>query len=121
MNNQEKLPFKYSTDRPLMGFQELMQRRVQQILLVSSVYDSFILAQDGQLNESMLSQYLELNLMNAPVITRVSEGKEALEMLKGDSNFDVVIITMHLGDMHALEFAKKIREVDTEIPVILLT
>ena len=121
MHNHEKLPFKYSTDRPLMGFQELMKRRVQEILLVSSVYDSFILAQDGQLNESMLSQYLELNLLNAPVITRVSEGKEALDMLKGENTFDVVIITMHLGDMHALDFARKIRELDMEIPVILLT
>ena len=33
------------------GFENLMPFRVQDILLVSSLYDSFILREDGRLNE----------------------------------------------------------------------
>jgi len=38
------------------GFHDLMRCRVENILLVSSLYDSFILAEDGQLNELILSE-----------------------------------------------------------------
>ena len=57
--------------------------RVQHILLVSSLYDSFILAEDGQLNEALLGEYLELNLSQNPDLTRVSTGAEALAMAAG--------------------------------------
>ena len=57
---------------------DLAKFRVQEILLVSSLYDSFILAEDGQLNELVLSEFLDLNLRHPPTLTRVSTGSEAL-------------------------------------------
>jgi len=59
----------------LRGFQDLMRRRVENILLVSSLYDSFILAEDGQLNELILSEFLHLNLLHTPGLTHVSSGQ----------------------------------------------
>ena len=41
-------------------YQDLIRRRVHRILLVSSLYDSFILAEDGQLSQAFLTQFLEL-------------------------------------------------------------
>lgn len=120
MNSFDQLHQKFTTDKPLLGFQNLMRLRVRNILLVSSVYDSFILAQDGQLNESMISEYMELNLQNAPVITRVSSGKEAMEALQGAASIDLIIITLHLGDMHAMEFVRLVRQLNSKIPVVLL-
>ena len=43
------------------GFENLMPFRVQNILLVSSLYDSFILREDGRLNELLIDESLELN------------------------------------------------------------
>ena len=42
------------------GFENLMPFRVQNILLVSSLYDSFILREDGRLNELLIDESLEL-------------------------------------------------------------
>ena len=36
------------------GFQDLIQKRVQDVLLVSTLYDYYILSQDGRLNEQFL-------------------------------------------------------------------
>ena len=43
-------------ERLFEGFENLMPFRVQDILLVSSLYDSFILREDGRLNELLIGQ-----------------------------------------------------------------
>ena len=44
------------------GFENLMPFKVHNILLVSSLYDSFILREDGRLNELLIDESLDLNL-----------------------------------------------------------
>src|SRR5438093_1288208 len=43
-------------------FSDLARFRVHDILLVSSLYDSFILADDGELHEVILKEFLDLNV-----------------------------------------------------------
>ena len=62
------------------GFENLMPFRVQKILLVSSLYDSFILREDGRLNELLIDESLELNLRQIPSITHVSSSAEAVAL-----------------------------------------
>jgi len=102
-------------------FQNLMPFRVQNILLVSSYYDAFQLAEDGEPSELMLSEYLNLNLRHAPGITPVTSGREAIKLAKQNSRFNLIVTTMHLSDMHCVEFAKLVEEEGLNIPVILLT
>ena len=64
----------------LEGFDNLMPFKVQNILLVSSLYDSFILREDGRLNELLIDESLELNLQQIPGITHVSSCAEAVDM-----------------------------------------
>ena len=64
--------------RRFSQYEKLMPHRVRDILLVASLYDSFILAEDGQLNELILDRYVDLNLRYAPRVRRVSTGAEAL-------------------------------------------
>ena len=47
------------------GFENLMPFKVQNILLVSSLYDSFILREDGRLNELLIDESLDLNLQQS--------------------------------------------------------
>ena len=44
----------------LRSFKDLGRYRVNDILLVSTLYDSFILSEDGQLSEVMLDEFLDL-------------------------------------------------------------
>jgi CheY-like chemotaxis protein len=102
------------------GFQDLAQHRIENILLVSSLYDSFILAEDGQLGERILSEFLDLSFRHSPGITRVSSGAEALALAAGQGRFNLIITSMHVGDMDALTLARKVKEAGLAIPVVLL-
>src|SRR5437763_5280086 len=100
-------------------FVDLAKFRVQEILLVSSLYDSFTLAEDGRLNELVLSEFLDLNLRHPPTLTRVSTGAEALARAP-DGRFNLILTSLHVGDMDALTLARLVRDAGLDIPVALL-
>lgn len=101
-------------------FQDLVRRRVGRILLAASRYDCFILEEDGQLDERMIGEYVELGLWQMPGITRVSSGAEALGRADEERRFDLVVASPHLGDMSAVELARALRERGLDLPVVLL-
>ncbi len=103
------------------GFQQLMRHRVNEILLVSSLYDSYILAEDGQIQELLLSEYMELNLHHSPGMTRVPKASEALWLVEHDPRFNMILTTSNIGDMKVTEFAMRLREKGVRAPVVLLT
>jgi CheY-like chemotaxis protein len=102
-------------------FQNLMRYRIRDILLVSSLYDSFILEEDGHLYEMILSGYHEFNLSQAPRLTRVSSGREAVEMIRKTGRFELVVTTLNLGDMDAMHLAQEVKQIDPDLPLVLLT
>ena len=102
-------------------FQNLMRYRIREILLVSSLYDSFILEEEGQLYEMILSQYQTLNLSQSPSITRVSSAKEAIAMAKDSKRFDLIVTTPNITDMSVIEFAMEVMKSGLGVPVVLLT
>ncbi|MCZ6597967.1 MAG: DUF5752 family protein [Planctomycetota bacterium] len=104
----------------LRSFHELMQQRVQRILLVSSLYDSFIMSEEGHLQESLLSQFLALNLGHFPDLIQVSTAADAVEHLGADDAFDLVIASVHAGDANAAELATSLRDLGHSMPVIAL-
>jgi CheY-like chemotaxis protein len=102
------------------GFQNLMRRRIRDVLLVSSLYDLYLFEEDGRLYELIRNEYQGLHLSHSPELTRVSSGKEALALAKEEKRFDLVITTLHIEDMSALRLAKLLREASLDIPIILL-
>ncbi|MGE5112165.1 MAG: PEP/pyruvate-binding domain-containing protein [Acidobacteriaceae bacterium] len=101
-------------------FENLMPFRVQDILLVSSLYDSFILREDGRLNELMIGESLELNLQHIPGITHVSSGAEALELAKSQPRFNLIVTNLELGDMDAAQLAREVKAAGLDVPVVVL-
>jgi CheY-like chemotaxis protein len=101
------------------SLQDLMRHRVQNILFVSSLYESFIMAEDGQLNELILSKFLDMNLSQAPNLTRVSSGADALALAQ-EQSFDVLITSLQLGDMNAGQLARRVRAAGLALPVMVL-
>ena len=87
-----------------------MRHRVHHILLVSNLYDSFILAEDGQLNQAIVNQFSSLNLSTNPDLTRVPTGSEALSMIREPRRIDLIVTSMQVGDMDAVELARRVRE-----------
>ncbi len=108
----------YSTR--IRKFQKLMRYKVRDVLLISSLYDSYLFEEDGQIYDLVRQEYQGLNLSNVPEFTHVMSGIEALEMLKEDNRYDLIITSMHIEDMHVIRFAKLLREAGVKTPLILL-
>ena len=102
------------------GFQNLMRLRVSNILLVSSLYDLYLFEEDGRLYELIRNEYQGLNLSHSPELTRVSSGYDAINRAKDEGRFDLIISTMHIEDMTALNFAKLARQSGLDLPIVLL-
>jgi len=97
-----------------------MARRVENIILASSVYDTFILEEDGRLNELLLSEFLDLNLHHTTGVRHVTSGAEALSLAACESRFNLIVTACTLADMDAAELAARVKEAGLDVPVILL-
>ena len=101
----------------LEGFDNLMPFKVQNILLVSSLYDSFILREDGRLNELLIDESLELNLRQIPGITHVSSCAEALELARSQPRFNLIVTNLTVADMTAAQLAREVKRAGLDVPV----
>ena len=102
------------------GFENLMPFKVHNILLVSSLYDSFILREDGRLNELLIDESLELNLQQIPGITHVSSCAEALARASSNPQFNLIVTNLAVGDMDAAQLAREVRRAGLDVPVVVL-
>ena len=101
-------------------FHELMARKVNHILLVSSPYDAFIMEEEGRLAQRIIQEYRGLNLSRPPHLTWVSTAREALQELERKP-FDMVITMPRIGDLPVHELGRRIKKDHRHIPVFLLT
>ena len=102
------------------GFENLMPFKVQNILLVSSLYDSFILREDGRLNELLIDESLELNLRQIPGIAHVSSCAEAVELARSQPQFNLIVTNLAVGDMDAAQLAREVKRAGLDVPVLVL-
>ncbi|HUM03973.1 MAG TPA: PEP/pyruvate-binding domain-containing protein [Terriglobales bacterium] len=101
-------------------FDRLMPFRVQDILLVSNLYDSFILKEDGRLNELLIGESRELNLQQIPGVTHVSSCAQALELARSQPRFNLIVTNLAVGEMNAAQLAREIRKSGLDVPVVVL-
>ena len=102
----------------VQGFQNLARFRVRDILLVSSLYDLYLFEEDGRLYELIRNEYEGFNLSHAPELTRVSSGQDAIALAKEEHRFDLIITTLHIDDMRAIDFARMVKESGLNIPIV---
>lgn len=115
--NEEALSRMYLKDT---SFQDLMQHRVFNVLLIASPYEAFMMEEDGRVEEQLYNEYVALNLSSPPRVTRVSNMTEALEMLR-TKPFDI-IIAMPGGDLsETFDGAALIKAEYPTVPIVVLT
>ena len=108
---------KHKSDNEI--YHDLAQYHVREILLITSLYDAFILEEEEKLNEKIFGEYYGLDLSNVPRITSASDEKEAESLLK-EKYFDFVIITMRTQNLTPIELAAKIRAIKPDLPIFML-
>ncbi|MBA3045254.1 MAG: hypothetical protein KKH41_07515 [Candidatus Thermoplasmatota archaeon] len=115
-NNDQNGDFKSA----LHSFSDLMKHRVHKILLVSSLYDAFILEEDGLLSDQISGDYRDLSLTTSPpTITRVETCEDALNELK-QKRYDMIVTMPRIVDMEPFEFGREAKSIQKGIPVMLL-
>ncbi len=102
------------------GSVSLMPILVQDVLMVASPYDVFILEEDGRFSDRMFKEYAELDLASPPHFEHVTSGKAALDRLE-KKHFDLVLTTPHCSDMSPGRLAQLIGMRYKDIPVTMLT
>ncbi len=100
-------------------FHDLMRYHVREVLLVASLYDSFILESDGALSEQIYGEYYKLNLSTSPRVTCAYTGESALDLCD-KVKFDMVILMAGLDFEAPLTIAASIRERKDDLPILLL-
>jgi len=102
------------------SFNLLMQRRIHKVLLISSNYDAFMLEEDGRIDEQIFNEYVSLNLRYPPIFIMADSANKAYDILKND-NIDLVITMMRIGDTDTFSFARRIKSLYPNIPIVVLT
>ena len=113
----------FATDRHEfneISYQDLMQERIINVLLICSNYDAFMLEEDGRINEKIFLEYTSKNLRYPPQFTQASSSEKAFELLE-KKKFDLVITMLNVGKIDAFEMAKKVKKRYTKIPIVVLT
>lgn len=106
-------------DHAIQAFHNLMPFKVREILLVSSMYDAFIVEEEGLISELVIEEYRHLLLSSPPRVTHVISGEEALSKVK-NRQYDLIITMSKNIGMDPFEFGKKIKKECPDLPVIIM-
>ncbi|MDE6715048.1 MAG: phosphoenolpyruvate synthase, partial [Muribaculaceae bacterium] len=101
-------------------FQNLMQQRVFNVLLIASPYDAFMMEEDGRVEEQLYFEYVRLNLSSPPRVQQVSDYDEAFRLLAA-KHFDLVIAMPGLDISETFEKAKEMKVLYSNTPIVVLT
>ena len=102
------------------SFTNLMKKRIYHVLLISSVYDAFMLEEDGRIDEQIFHEYTSLNLRYPPQFIEATNKEEAFKVLK-EEKIDLVISMLSAEKVSTFELANNIKKEYPEIPIVMLT
>ncbi len=102
------------------SFSLLMRKRIYNILLVSSVYDAFILEEDGRIEEQIFNEYMSLNLRYPPRFIQATSLREAMKYMR-EEPVDLVISMLSFDDKGTFKLAATVKAEYPRVPVIALS
>lgn len=102
------------------AFQNLMQKRIFNVLLIATPYDAFMLEEDGRVDEQIYFEYVGLNLSSPPRFTKVANYAEAYHELAGKA-FDLIIAMPGVDISETFHEAVEIDRLYPDIPLVVLT
>lgn len=102
------------------SFDLLMQKRIHRVLIICSNYDSYMLEEDGRIDEQIFNEYVSLNLKYPPSFVQTDNAGDAFRILE-EGNIDLVISMLSLRGTDVFALAKRIKAVYEKIPIVVLT
>lgn len=102
------------------AFQNLMQKRIFNVLLIATPYDAFMMEEDGRVEEQVYFEYVSLNLSSPPRFTKVATYSEARRQLQ-ENNFDLIIAMPGVDISETFHEARQFDALYPDIPFVVLT
>jgi CheY-like chemotaxis protein len=102
------------------SFSNLMNMRIYNVLLIATRYDSFMLEDDGRVDEQIFNEYTSLSLRYPPRFTQVSTEEEAFAEL-ANRNFELIICMPNMDNRDIFAAAEEIKKRYPTIPIVVLT
>jgi CheY-like chemotaxis protein len=103
-----------------ISFNVLMKKRIYHVLLIASAYDTFILEDDGRIDEQIFNEYVSLNLRYPPQFIQASSQEKAFEILEKE-NIDLIITMLSAEERDTFELASNMKAKYSDIPIVVLT
>ncbi len=113
----QKFMNKQSADKNI--FHDLMKFKVSEILLVATLYDTFILENEDRFFEQAMGEIYHLSLSSLPRITGVTSSEDALSIME-ERTFDFVVLMVGVDTRTPLKLAEKIRNLYPNLRIFLL-
>ena len=107
--------FKYGEEL----YHKLMQKRIKDILLISTFYTSFSLEENIKFSEQIIGSYHQFNLTTIPKVKTALSSEHALQILEKEK-FDLIISTLQIGKPNPIELSKIVKEKYPESHLVLL-
>lgn len=102
------------------SFEKLMQRRIHKVLLICNTYDSYMLEEDGRIDEKIFNEYASQNLRQPPTFKQTNTVSDAFNILRNE-DIDLIITMLAIEGTNAFRLAKEIKSLYPSKPIVVLT
>ena len=113
----QKFLNKSNSDRDL--YHDLMPFKVKEILLISNLYDAYMIENEGRFSEFVLGEYYSYSLTSMPRIIGVTTEEEALEQLKA-KHYDLIIMMVGVDKNTPVIISGYLKQQFPYIPIYML-
>ena len=98
---------------------KLMPYRVRRVLLIATLYDYFMMEEDGRMTQLLNESYSRWNLGYVPELIRVNNVGEILEQ-QGDRSFELVIMMLRADQAGNHDDMVRLKNVFQAVPIVVL-
>jgi len=100
-------------------FHDLMKYKVSEILLVATLYDTYILENEDRFFEQAMGEIYHLSLSSLPRITGVTSPQAAMQILK-ERDFDFVVLMVGVDTRAPIRLSERIKRRYPDMRIFLL-
>ena len=123
MFSPQKLTGQLQLRRTEFLLKDLNKFRVQNVMLLCSLYDYYTVEEDGMLEDILAATNATGESGKAPVITQISTATEAFDVLQDNSgiHFELIICMSTGENISFADFTDKVHEIQPGLTVTVLT
>ncbi len=103
-----------------ISYDDLFRYRIKRILMICSNYDAFILKEDGQIENQIYKECIDLGITNTPKFVWAGSTAEAADIVFSDRGIDLVICMYNEQDEGIFDLSTRMKKDKPDVPFVVL-